>query len=383
MRCDSAPIRRIGLVFMIFPLLAEGCGKSDPPSSGRPPAPVSVATAVSRDVPVYLNEIGKCVAREVVSVQAQVTGRLAQIHFQDGADLKKGDPLFTIDPEPFRAALASAEANLARARAVLDLARVDFARATDLRNTQILAQQDYDTKKNAVEVDEAEVKQAEAAVETARINLRYCSILSPIDGRAGHRLVDIGNVVTASGAPLLVIERLDPIYVDFTVTEQELSSVQSQMARGPLDVEVRVPDAPDEPLAGTLTFLDNTVQEGTGTVTLRATVANRQRRLWPGRLVNVTLILATLPKAVLVPADAPQMSAKGPFVYVVKEDGTAELRSVAPGQRQGDLVVIERGVKPGEEVVVNGQLGVTPGGKVRIEGGGAAPATAATPRAAS
>ncbi|MGE5346015.1 MAG: efflux RND transporter periplasmic adaptor subunit [Acidithiobacillales bacterium] len=368
---------------MIFALVTGGCRKSDPPSSGRPPAPVSVATAVSRDVPVYLDEVGKCVAREVVSVQAQVTGRLARIHFKDGADLKKGDPLFTIDPEPFRAALASAEANLARTKAVLDLARVDFARATDLRNTQILAQQDYDAKKNAVEVDEAEVEQAESAVETARINLQYCSIVSPIDGRAGHRLVDIGNVVTASGAPLLVIQRLDPIYVDFTVTEQELSSVQRQMARRPLDVEVRVPDATGEPLAGTVTFLDNAVQEATGTVTLRATVGNRERRLWPGRLVNVKLILATLPNAVLVPADAPQMSAKGPFVYVVKEDGTAELRAVAPGQRQGNLVVIKQGVKPGEQVVVNGQLGVTPGGKVRVEGGGGAPAPAATPKAAS
>jgi multidrug efflux system membrane fusion protein len=232
-------------------------------------------------------------------------------------------------------------------------------------------------------VSEAEVQQAESAVETARINLRYCSIVSPIDGRAGHRLVDIGNVVTASGAPLLVIQRLDPIYVDFTVTEQELSRVQRHMAKRPLDVEVRVPDATGEPIAGTVTFLDNAVQEATGTVTLRATVGNRERRLWPGRLVNVKLILATLPDAVLVPAEAPQMSAKGPFVYVVKEDGTAELRAVAPGQRQGNLVVIKQGVKPGEQVVVNGQLGVTPGGKVRVEGGGGAPAPAAAPKAAS
>jgi multidrug efflux system membrane fusion protein len=383
MRFAATPIRGLGLVIMIFALVTGGCGKSDPSSPGRPPAPVSVATAVARDVPVYLDEIGKCVAREVVSVQAQVTGRLARIHFKDGADLKKGDPLFTIDPEPFRAALASAEANLARTRAVLDLARVDFARAASLRATQILPQQDYDDKKNAVEVSEAEVQQAESAVETARINLRYCSIVSPIDGRAGHRLVDIGNVVTASGAPLLVIQRLDPIYVDFTVTEQELSRVQRHMAKRPLDVEVRVPDATGEPIAGTVTFLDNAVQEATGTVTLRATVGNRERRLWPGRLVNVKLILATLPDAVLVPAEAPQMSAKGPFVYVVKEDGTAELRAVAPGQRQGNLVVIKQGVKPGEQVVVNGQLGVTPGGKVRVEGGGGAPAPAAAPKAAS
>ncbi len=367
--------RRPASVLLALPaLLLVACGAKDPPSRERPPAPVTVATAETKDVPVYLDEIGKCVAREVVSVQAQVAGKLTKIHFTDGAELRKGDPLFTIDPDPYRAALASAEANLARARAVLDLARVDFARARNLRDTQILAQQDYDAKKNAVEVSEAEIKQAEAAVETARINLQYCSIVSPIDGRAGHRLVDPGNVVTAGGAPLLVIERMDPVYVDFTVTERDLPDVQRHMRGNPLAVEVRVPDQPAEILPGTVTFLDNAVQETTGTVTVRATVANRLRRLWPGRLVNVRLILATLPKAVVVPADAPQVSAKGPFVYVVKEDGTAELRPVTPGQREGDLVVIAKGVTPGEKVVVNGQLGVTPGGKVRVEGpGGPAP----------
>jgi multidrug efflux system membrane fusion protein len=359
-------------------LLAGACGKKDPPSFERPPAPVSIATVAARDVPVYLDEVGKCVAREVVSVQAQVAGRITEIHFEDGANLRKGDPLFTIEPEPYRAALAAAEASRSRAKAVLDLARIDLGRIANLVATQLVPQQDYDAKKSAVEVSEAEARLAEAAVETARINLQYCSILSPIDGRAGHRLVDRGNVVAPNGAPLLVIQRLDPIYVDFTVTERDLSAVQRQMARSSLGVEVRSPDQPADFLSGEVTFLDNAVQEGTGTVTLRATVANRQRHLWPGRLVNVRLILATLPNAVLVPAGAPQMSAKGPFVYVVKEDGTAELRPVTPGQRQGDLVVLEQGVKPGERVVVNGQLGVTPGGKVRIEEApGAAPAAAA------
>jgi multidrug efflux system membrane fusion protein len=348
-------------------LLAGACKKKDPPSFQRPPAPVSIATAAVRDVPIYLDEIGKCVAREVVSVQPQVTGRIAEIHFEDGADLKKGDLLFTIDAEPYRAAVASAEANLARARAVLDLARVDFARIESLVATQIVSRQDYDAKKSAVQVAEAEVRQNEAALATSRINLQYCSITSPIDGRAGHRLVDRGNVVAPNGSPLLVIQRLDPIYVDFTITEHDLSAVQRRMAGKPLDVEVRLPDQPAEPLAGKVTFLDNTVQEGTGTVTVRATVANRQRLLWPGRFVKVRLVLATLAQAVVVPAGAPQVSAKGPFVYVVKEDDTAELRPVTPGQRQGDLVVIAEGVKPGERVVVNGQLGVTPGGKVRVE----------------
>ena len=358
-------------------LLAGACKKGQPQSLQRPPAPVSVAAAAVQDVPVTLDEVGKCVAREVVSVQPQVGGRIAEIHFEDGADVRKGDPLFTIDPEPYRAAVASAEANLARAKAVLELARADLARYTNLLATQIVAQADYDAKKSAVDVAQAEQKQNEAALETARINLQYCTISSPIDGRAGHRLVDRGNVVAANGGPLLVIERLDPIYVDFTITEHDLTDVQRRMAGGALDVEVRLPDRPAEPLTGQVTFLDNVVQDGTGTVTLRATVANRRHVLWPGRFVKVKLILATLRAAVVVPAAAPQLSAKGPFVYVVKEDDTAELRPVTPGERQDDLVVLQSGVKPGERVVVNGQLGVTPGGKVRVEGApGATPASA-------
>jgi multidrug efflux system membrane fusion protein len=379
MKRSAVSSRIFGLALALLALLSGGCQKKDPPSFERPPAPVSIATAAARDVPIYLDEVGKCVAREVVSVQPQVTGRIAEIHFEDGADLRKGDLLFTIDPEPYRAAVASAEANLARAKAVLDLARVDFARIASLVDTKIVPQQDYDAKKSAVQVAEAEVKQNEAAVETARINLQYCSIRSPIDGRAGHRLVDRGNVVAPNGAALLVIQRLDPIYVDFTVTEHDLTAVQRRMAGKSLDVEVRLPDQPAEPLAGKVTFLDNAVQEGTGTVTVRATVVNRQRLLWPGRFVRVRLVLATLEQAVVVPASAPQVSAKGPFVYVVKADGTAELRPVTPGQRQGDLVVIAEGVKPGERVVVNGQLGVTPGGKVRVEeppGAGASPPAA-------
>jgi multidrug efflux system membrane fusion protein len=339
--------------------------KKSPPSFERPPAAVILAAAIAQDVPVYLDEIGKTVAREMVSVAPQVTGRMMQIHFTDGADVKKGDALFTIDPRPFQAQLDSALATLAQKKAALDLARTQFARYSDLVGTKAVSQAEYDTWKNTVAVDEAEVKGAQAAVENARLNLQYCWIRSPTDGRAGRRLVDIGNVVTANTTPLLTIQKLDPIYADFTVNQNELTAVQNNMRRGTLRVEVRLPDEPDKPLAGQLTFLDNAVQDATGTVQLRATVDNRDRRLWPGRLVRVRLVLSTLHGAVLVPAAAPQMSAKGQFVYVVKPDSTAELRLVKIGQRQGDLIVLEQGVKPGEKVVVNGQLGVTPGGKVR------------------
>ncbi|MBZ5661666.1 MAG: efflux RND transporter periplasmic adaptor subunit [Acidobacteriia bacterium] len=352
-------------------LLLSGCAKKDPPALERPPSPVIVTPAVTANVPVYLDEVGRSVAREVVSVQPEVSGRITEIRFTDGADLKKGDPLFTIDPRPFQAQLDAAEANLVQSKAALDFAKIQFARVQDLVESKAIARQDYDTRKNAVDVGEAQVRQNEAAVESARLNLEYTAIRSPIDGRAGHRLVDVGNVVTANSTTLLTIERLDPIYADFTVTENDLPAVQRNARGGELKVEVRIPDEPDKPVVGRLTFLDNSVQASSGTVMLRATVPNADHRLWPGQFVNVRLVLATLPKAVLVPVTATQDSAKGPFVYVVKQDSTAELRIVKLGQRQGDLIVVEQGIQPGERVVVTGQLGVMPGAKVRVD---AAPA---------
>jgi len=348
-------------------LVIAGCSRQAPQAFERPPAPVSVAGAVAQDVPVYVDGIGKCVAREMVAVQPQVSGRITEIHFTDGADVKTGDPLFTIDPRPYQAQLDAAEANLAQAKAVLDLARIECARDASLVETKAISRSEYDTKKNAVEVAEAQVRQTEAAVETARLNLEYCTIRSPINGRTGHRLVDPGNVVAANGGSLLSIQRLDPIYADFTLTENDLTAVQRNMARGSLRVEVRLPDEHDAPRGGELTFLDNSVQDGTGTVKLRATIPNGDHRFWPGRFVKIRLVLSTIQAAVLVPAAAPQVSARGAFVYVVKDDSTAEARPVTMGQRQADLVVIDRGLKPGEQVVVSGQIGVTPGGKVRIE----------------
>jgi multidrug efflux system membrane fusion protein len=363
------------LVTCISGLLATGCAKKDPPAFERPPSPVVVAAAIAKDVPVYLDEVGRTVAREVVSVQPEVSGRITELHFTDGADLKKGDPLFTIDPRPFQAQLDLAQANLAQSKAALDFAKIQFARVQDLVESRAIARQDYDTRKNAVDVGVAQVQQNEAAVESARLNLEYTAIRSPIDGRAGHRLVDIGNVVTANTSTLLTIERLDPIYADFTVTENDFSTVQRNSANRTLVVEVGLPTEPDKPMAGQLTFLDNAVQSSSGTVLLRATVPNSAHRLWPGQFVNVRLILATLPKAVLVPSAAPQDSAKGSFVYVIKGDSTAELRVVKVGQRQGDLIVIEDGLKAGERVVTTGQLAVMPGAKVRVDSG--APATQA------
>ncbi|MBX7244523.1 MAG: efflux RND transporter periplasmic adaptor subunit [Candidatus Sumerlaeaceae bacterium] len=353
---------------MLLALVLSGCGRNTaPPVVERPPAPVSVVAAISRNVPDYLDEIGKCVARESVSILPQVSGRITKIHFTDGADLKTSDLLFTIDPRPYEAQLNIAEAAVKQKKATLELARIEYNRISNLVDTNAAARQDFDIRKNAVQIAEAQVESSEADVQTAKLNLEYCSIRSPINGRAGQRLVDVGNVVSPTNAtPLLLIQNLDPIYVDFTVTENDLTDVQHHMADKTLKVEVRLPDEPNSPRVGELTFLDNAVQAGTGTVKVRATIANADRRFWPGRFVRVRLILSTRENAVLVPADAPQMSAKGAFVYVVKPDTTADLRLVKLGQRQDDLVVVTDGLKAGEQIVTAGQLTLAPGAKTRI-----------------
>ncbi|HEY6248266.1 MAG TPA: efflux RND transporter periplasmic adaptor subunit [Pyrinomonadaceae bacterium] len=376
----------------------------------RPPAPVSVSTAVAQDVPTYLDAVGKTAAREVVSIQPQVSGRIVKLHFTDGANVRKGDMLFTIDPAPFEAALRQAQANVqkdvalkkqAESNLASEIAKANWGKVQvnryktlveqgvvsreqyeELRATQNSLDANVGSARAAVNSAEESIKVDTAAVETAKLELSYCSIRSPIDGRAGQRLVDVGNIVhpgsssasnaPGSGAPatentLLVIERLDPIYADFTISQNRLSEVQTQMKANRLTTEVRLPDEPDSPVIGQLTFLNNAVEDATGTVGLRATIPNSAHRFWPGRFVNIRLVLNTIHQAVLVPSTAPQMSANGSFVYVVKQDSTAEQRPVTLGQRQGDLIVVESGVSAGERVVTVGQLGVTPNGKVHIQ----------------
>jgi len=388
------------VLFVALALGASGCVNKAQQHFERPPAPVSVAPAVAQDVANYLDALGKIVARETVAIQPQVSGRITQIHFTDGANIKKGQRLFTVDPRPFEANLQQAQANLARdgalkkqaeANLAREVAREKWGRAQVERYRTLVEQgvvakeqyeqlrAEYDSLLANSEAARAMVRSADetikvdnAAIETAKVQLSYCFINSPIDGRAGQRLVDIGNVVhpgsgsADSNNALLIIERIDPIYADFTISQNSLSAVQQEMRQGSLTAEVRLPDALNDPVTGQLTFVDNAVQNETGQVTLRATLPNPDHRFWPGRFVNIRLVLKTIPGAVLVPANAPQMSANGSYVYVVKPDSTAEQRQVSLGQRQGDLVVIEKGVAAGEQIVTNGQLGVTPNGKVLV-----------------
>src|SRR5215472_295532 len=360
-------------------LAALGCGKGNVQAAApaMPPPLVTVARASVEDAPRYLDEIGRNAAFESVTVTPQVGGRVVERHFQDGENLRKGQLLFVIDPRPYKAQVDSAEAVLAQAKAALDLAKIQFARDQEVIAEKAISRQDYDTKKNAVDVDQAQVDAGEATLETAKLNLEYCYIHSPIDGRAGARLVDVGNVVQANSTSLLSIQRLDPIYANFTVTESDLPDVQKEMASGMLKASVRIPsDRENAVRVGRVEFLDNSVQNGSGTVNLRATLNNPDNHFWPGQFVDVKLVLTTQKGAVLVPNQAAQISQKGPFVYVVKDDDTAELRPVQLGQRQGDEVVITAGVAPDERVVLTGQLLVRPGGKVRIDGAPAAGAAA-------
>jgi multidrug efflux system membrane fusion protein len=358
---------------LLLTFAVSGCSRTRVQAAPAMPAPlVTIVKASAHDVPRYLDEIGRNGAFESVTVTPQVGGRITERHFQDGENLKKGQILFIIDPRPFKAQLDSAQATLAQTKAALDLAKIQFARDEEVIGARAISKQDYDTKKNTVDVDQAQVDAAQAALETARLNLEYCYIHSPIDGRAGARLVDVGNVVQANSTALLLVQRLDPIYANFTITEGDLPEVQKEMTHGTLKADVRLPsDTDGKARVGRVEFLDNAVQNGTGTINLRATLPNSDHHFWPGQFVDVKLVLNTQKGAVLIPSQATQISQKGPFVYVIKADDTADLRPVILGQRQGDDVVVTNGLSPNERVVVTGQLTVRPGGKVRVDATGA------------
>ena len=384
-RMKQPKIRSISTTLIATLALIAAIGCSSGSAKSAPPAPpvplVTAALAKSQDVPRYLDEVGRNVAFETVTVTPQVGGRIIERHFKDGDNLKQEQLLFVIDPRPYKAQLDAAQATLAQNKAALEFAGIEFQRDAEVVNTRAISREDYDTKKNAVDVAQAQVGAAEAAVETAKLNLEYCYIHSPIYGRAGARLVDVGNVVAANVTQLLSIQQLDPIYATFTITERDLPDVQEQMARGTLKALVWLPtDQPNMSRSGKIEFLDNAVQNGTGTVNVRATIANADRHFWPGQFVNVKLVLSTAKGAVLIPNQATQISQQGPFIFVVKQDDTAELRRVVLGQKQGSDVVITSGLQAGERVVVEGQLTVRPGEKVRVASDHPASVTAGSAR---
>jgi multidrug efflux system membrane fusion protein len=363
-------IARPAIILLLTGLALSGCKKKNV-TLEQPPVWVTASEAVSQDVPVYIDNIGSCAAREVVSIRPQASGQITEIHFADGTDLKKGDLLFTIDPRPNQASLIQAKASLAQSMASLALAKSSFERVKELLPTGAISKDGYDTKQNTVVLAEAQVQSDQAAVQTAQVNLEYCFIHSPIDGRAGQRYVDVGNVVAANtgtdSTVLLVIQQLDPIYANFTIPEQNLESVRQEMARGELKTYVRLPDESDaNAREGNLTFLDNAVQEGTGTVKLRATLQNTDHYFWPGQFVHVRLVLSIEKDVVLVPSEAVQNSQSGQFVYVVKPDQTVEFRPVVAKRALDGRTVVE-GVQDKEVVVTDGHLRLVPGAKIQVK----------------
>jgi multidrug efflux system membrane fusion protein len=346
------------IVLVVLLLMWRGFANKPKQATAPGPRPVTTAKVITRDVPLYLDEIGSTAAYETVQIQAQVTGQIISRDFKDGGDVKKGDLLFQIDPKPYEAALASAQADLALNQATLK-------RQEALKKQNVTANQDYDT---AV----ANERRSTAAVAAAQVNLDRCYIRSPIDGRAGLRNVDVGNVVSPGGTtPLLTIMGMNPIYTDFTVAEPDLPLVRRYLENPNLKVVTDAEDDNVPPRDGKLYFIDNAVQPGAGTVKLRGVTENPDRALWPSQFVKVRLVLDILKDAKLVPSNAVQIGQNGPYVFVVRPDATLELRQVKPGQPQGELTVITDGVQKDETVVTSGQLQLSPGMKVNPREAGA------------
>ncbi len=330
-------------------------------------APVTVAPVAQKTVPVELRAIGNVEAYSTVSVKSQVEGQLERVYFREGQDVKKGDLLFTIDSRPFEAALRQAEANLARDQAQEKNARAQADRSEKLFESGIVSKDQFDQVRTNFDALQAAVRADQAAVENAKIQLGYCSIRSPIEGRTGNLMVHEGNVVKANDTALVVINQINPLYVDFSVPEQFLPEIKKYQTRGKLKVEAIMPNEEARPEQGVLTFVNNAVDSGTGTILLKGAFPNTEKRLWPGQFVNVVLVLTSLPNAVVVPSQAVQTGQQGQYAFVVKPDLTVDLRPVATGETIGGETVIEKGLQPGEKVVTDGQLLLRPGAKVEVK----------------
>jgi len=351
------------LLVVIFLFRGFAGGKKQ---QGPPPARlVETAKVIQRDVPLYIDEVGTCTAFETVQIQAQVSGQIVERHFKDGAEVKKGDLLFSIDSRSYQAALDQAQGQLAQTQSQLVLDQITLKRQQELRARNVTSPQDLDSAQGTVNSDLAKVKSAEASVAAAQVNLDYCRIKSPIDGRAGLRNVDIGNVVSpASSTPLVTVQGLDPIYTDFSISEPDLPLVRRYLGGANVKVMTDADDDGVEARTGELAFIDTALQPGAGTIKARGVTPNPDHALWPSQFVRVRLILDVLKGARLVPSSAVQIGQNGPYVFVVKPDSTLDLRRVKPGQRQGDLIVINDGLEVNETVVVSGQLQLAPGARV-------------------
>jgi membrane fusion protein, multidrug efflux system len=396
--------------FGALALAAAACGSNTsaagPGAGGRGgrggrggDAPVVTARVAEKDVPIDISAIGNVEAYATISIRSQVTGQLEQILFHEGDFVKSGQLLFTLDRRPFQAALAQAEANLNRDKALLaqaqaqlsrDAANAEYMQLSAERQTQLnqrgivskdaadQVRSQADATAALVTADKANVESAkaqlvaqEAAVDTSRVQLSYCEIKSPIDGRTGNLSVKVGSLITANQLEMITVARVDPVYVTFSVPAVHLSTIKQHMAGEKLSVTATAQDAGATPATGTLTFVDNAVDTTTDTIKLKATFANGGHSLWPGQFARVSLRLATVPNAIVVPSQAVQTGQDGQYVFVVKKDSTVEQRTVVTAQQVDQDTVVQKGLTPGEIVVTEGHLRLEPGSHVTTDQGAA------------
>ena len=353
-------------------LWAGACSSSGNKTSGRAMAgsPVSVVPVVQKDMPLEIASVGRVEAISTVSVKAQVGGEVTGVFFKEGQSVRKGDHLLTIDPRPFEIALRQAESLLERDRALLKNAQANLVRYTDLVQKDYVTKEQYDALVANRDVLAAAIKADEASVANARLQIDYSTVRSPIDGRTGSLMIDAGNIIKANDTvAAVVIYQTTPIYVAFSVPEQHLPRIKEFTAKEPLKT-VAIPTANGQPpVTGVLTFIDNSIDTSTGTITLKSTFDNKDGTLWPGQFLNVRLGLTTDKAAIVVPSQAVQTGQSGQYVYVVKDDMTAEIGPVTVVRAVGEETILAGGLKPGERVVTDGQLRLAPGMRVEIKTG--------------
>jgi multidrug efflux system membrane fusion protein len=363
---------------LALPALAAGLlsacsagGQAQQPAraTGAGAVPVTVSHVVLKEMPVEIDVIGTAEAYSSVAVRAQITGELTSVNFQQGDDVQAGQVLFTLDQRPLEAALHQAEANLARDRAQAANARAQADRYADLAQRGLATKEQLGQTEATATALAATVSADEAAVENAKVQLQYATIRAPIGGRTGSLMVTAGNLVRANDlTPLVVTNQVSPLYVTFGIPEPMLPDLKRYMALGPLRVDARAPTDDSPAASGRITFVDNAVDQTTGTIKVKATFPNENRRLWPGQFLNVVVRLATIPHALVVPSSAVQTGPQGQYVFVVKPDSTADLRVVTVDRTAGSETVLKAGVAPGDVVVTDGQLRLLPGSRVSVKG---------------
>jgi multidrug efflux system membrane fusion protein len=366
----SAGLTQAALAVLLMACLQFTSCSSEKKQPALPPVPVLVATVTERTVPVELKAIANVEAYSTVSIKSRLAGQLVQVKFKEGQDVKQGELLFVIDPRPYEAALKQAQANLERDKALANKAKADAVRYAELIRKQFVSQQEYDQAKATAESLGATVNADQVAVQNAQLNLSYCYIKAPITGRTGSLIAQQGNMIKENAdTAMVIINQIQPIYVSFAIPEQNLAEIRQYMAAGKVPVEALIAKHEGNPEVGVLTFIDNTVDKATGTILCKATFANESKRLWPGLFVNVVVKLATQPHTVLVPSQAIQTSQEGQIVFVVKPDLSVEVRPVEVERNIDGEIIIKKGLKPGEQVVTDGQLRLSPGAKVQIKSG--------------